>query len=97
MKKHRTVYEGPDWDHFRKKVDPDVRRFDEMFAWAIYNISTEPRINSTEFLDDDHRVMVFPIPGVADLWIYFQIAPDDESCELLWIISRGGQIPFRIG
>jgi hypothetical protein len=97
VKKHRTLYEGPEWDASRRKIDPNLPRFEEAFRWAAYNIATEPLINSTAFLDDDHRVMVFPIPGVADLWIYFRIEPGDNSCTLLWVHSRGEQITFRVG
>ena len=92
------LIEATEWDGSRNAVDPDAARFDEAFRFVAYNISTAPRINSTAFLDDeDHRVMVSKIPGVAELWIYFRIESDDNACTLLWIQARGGAIPYRVG
>jgi hypothetical protein len=97
VRKWRTLYEGPEWDSCRKRVDPSITRFDEAFRWTAENIATAPVVNSTAFLSEDHRVIIMSFPGVAEVWIYFRIEPDDESCTLLWVESRGGQIPFRVG
>jgi hypothetical protein len=91
------LFEGPQWDESRQAIDPDLKRFDEAFRFIEENISVEPRENTTPFLSDDHRILVSPIPGVAELWVYFRIEPDDDNCTLLWIESRGATLGFRIG
>jgi hypothetical protein len=98
VKKRRELLEGPEWQASREKIDPDLARFDETFRFMAENISAEPRVNTTPFLDDDdHRILVGTVPGIAELWVYFRIAADDESCTLLWIESAGGAIGFRVG
>lgn len=97
VSKRRKLLYGPEWRESREKLDPDVDRFEEAFRFMAENIATEPLTNSTPFLGEDHRILVGLIPGVAELWVYFRIEPDDESCTLLWIESRGGTLGFRVG
>ena len=95
--KWRGLFEGDEWDSCRRKLDPNLPRFDEVFRWMGEHISRKPREATTPFGDDDHRVMVALIPGVAELWIYFRIEPDDNNCTLLWIESKGDRVIFRVG
>jgi hypothetical protein len=97
VKKQRGIFEGPEWDESRRAIDPDPKRFDAGFRFAAYNISTEPRINTTRFLTEDHRILVFPISYYAQLWVYFRIESDDESCTLLWIHERKHDLSLRPG
>ena len=97
MSKRRGLYEDPDWDESRQNVDPSLRRFDEALRFAFENISVAPYTNTTPFLTDDHRILRVLVPGVAELWIYFRVEPDDDNCTLLWIESSGGHVPFRLG
>lgn len=93
MKKRRGLFEGPEWQESRKKIDHDIQRFDEGFAWALEHISVEPREGTTPFLTDDHRIHRSWYPNVPEVWIYFRIEPDDDNCILLWMEGRG----FRVG
>ena len=97
MKKHRGLIEGDEWEASRQKVDPDPERFDKGFRFAAYNISTEPRVNTTPFLSDDHRILRIPTSYYSELWIYFRIEPDDENCTLLWIQERKHDLGLRPG
>lgn len=97
MDKYRGIFEGSEWDACRQKIDPDLRRFDEAFRFAYYNIAVEPRINTTPFLSENHRILRVNFPGVAELWVYFRIEPDDNNCTLLWIHSTLDTIGFRVG
>ncbi len=97
MIKWRGVFEGDEWNASREKIDRDSPRFDEMLRWVLEHISRKPREATTPFCDEDHRIIVANLPGVADLWIYFRIEPDDNNCTLLWIESRGGQVGVRVG
>jgi hypothetical protein len=97
VKKHRGLFEGPEWDQSRRNVEPDPKRFDDAFRWIADHIATEPRIWTTPFLSDNHRIMVCPISYTAELWIYFRIEPDDEDCTLLWIHTREHDIGLRAG
>jgi hypothetical protein len=97
VKKHRGLYEDPSWQESRAKLDPSVRRFDEAFRFFTENISTEPYVNTTAFLGEDHRILVANFPGVAEVWVYFRVEPDDNNCTLLWLESRGPRLTFRVG
>lgn len=97
MRKRRGLFEGPEWDASRERVDPSIQRFDEAFRFIAENISVAPMVNSTPFLGEDYRIIVEKFPGIAEVWIYFRIEPDDDNCTLLWIESKGGQVGFRVG
>jgi hypothetical protein len=96
-KKWRGLTEGDEWGESRKKLDPSAKRFDEAFLWFAEHIATKPRVNTTPFLDEDRRILIANLPGIAELWIYFRIEPDDDTCTLLWLGSRGPRILFRVG
>jgi hypothetical protein len=97
VKKTRTLYEGPEWEGSRQAVDPDVKRFDEAFRFIAYNIAVAPRVNTTPFLSDNYRILVSPLSYYVDLWVYFRIEPDDESCTLLWLQTRKHDLGLRAG
>jgi hypothetical protein len=97
VKKYRGLFEGPEWDESRREIEPDPERFDAGFRFAAHNISTEPRTNTTPFLSESHRILVFPISYYGQLWVYFRIEPDDESCTLLWIEERKHDLELRPG
>lgn len=97
MKTSRTLYEGPEWEQSRQAVEPDVKRWDEAFRFASYNIAVEPRLNTTGFLSENHRIVVIPVSYHAELWVYFQIEADDHSCTLLWVHRREHDLGLRVG
>jgi hypothetical protein len=97
VNKHRDVFEGPEWEESCRKIDPDVRRWDEAFRWTSFRIATEPRLGTTAFLTEDHRIVPLNLPGVAELYVYFRIESDDESCTLLWVASKGDTLAYRVG
>lgn len=93
----RTLYEGPEWEDSKRAVDPDAKRFDEAFRFISYNIAVGPRTNTTRFLTENHRILVSPLSYTSQLWVYFRIAPDDESCTLLWVQTRKHDVMLTVG
>jgi hypothetical protein len=93
VKRRRGLFEGPQWDVSRRKIDTDIKRFDEGFAWALEHISVEPREGTTPFVTDDYRILEVWYPNVAKVFVFFRIEPDDDNCTLLWMHGRG----FRVG
>jgi hypothetical protein len=92
VRKWRTLYEGEQWDPVGQ-TNLSAETFDEVFRFAAENIATAPTVNTTPFLTDRHRIMRLSLPNVVELWVYFRIEPDDESCTLLWMVARG----IRVG
>jgi hypothetical protein len=88
VKTRRTLIEGPEWDESRQTASLDLKRFDEAFRFIAENIAVAPRVNTTPFLSDNHRILVSPLSLYTDLWIYFRIESADQTCTLLWIEKR---------
>jgi hypothetical protein len=98
VRKIRTLIEGPEWAGSRRKLDPNIRRFDEAFRFAAWNIAVAPLVNTTPFLSQDHRILQLDFPGVADVFVYLRIEPNDDACTLLWVEVLGGpRFLFRVG
>lgn len=97
MKTTRGLYEGPEWEQSRQAVEPDAKRWDKAFRFGSYNIAVEPRLNTTPFLSENHRILVIPITYYAELWVYFRIEPDDQNCTLLWVHRRQHDLGLRVG
>jgi hypothetical protein len=97
VKKHRELVEGPEWDESRGQIDVNLTRFDEAFRWCAYHIAREPRLATTPFLSKNHRILVIPASYTSQLWVYFRIEPDDESCTLLWVQERKHDLGLRPG
>jgi hypothetical protein len=91
MRKMRGVFEGPEWDTSRTGLSPET--FDDVFRFALFNISAAPKVNTTPFLTDDYRILRTSLPNVVEVWVYFRIEPDDNNCTLLWMHCRG----LRVG
>jgi hypothetical protein len=83
----RTLYEGPDWQNCREKIQYSAARFDDEFRFAAENIATKPLVNSTPFLTENHRILRTALPDVAELWIYFRI-DGENAITLLWMEER---------
>jgi hypothetical protein len=71
-----------------------VEVWDERFRFATENISVQPLENTWAFLDELHRLIQVSLPNELIGYVFFQIEPDDENCELLWIVARRFQ---RVG
>jgi hypothetical protein len=86
----RGIFEGPEWKPSRDKVWLyGEQAFDDAFRWVIWHIAVEPRVATTQFLSDDHRILRTSLPSVIEVWVYFRIEPGDENCTLLWMEGRG--------
>lgn len=99
MEKIRGLYEGAEWDASRQAVESGsgVRQFDDWFRFPSYNIAVAPKVNTTAFLGENHRILVIPVSYYRDLWVYFRIEPDDEACTLLWVQERKHGLELRAG
>ena len=88
--KWRGLFEGPEWEQSRLALSGggDIRRWDDGFRWIARHLATSPRTATTPFLSDDHRILRWRVSLTMELWVYFRIESDDESCTLLWIAER---------
>jgi hypothetical protein len=91
MRKMRTIAEGSEWDSSKTGLSPET--FDDVFRFALFNISVDPLTNTTPFMDSNHRILRTSLPNVVEVWVYFRIEPDDNVCTLLWMECRG----LRVG
>lgn len=88
-RKARGIFEGAEWAESRDKAGISVEEWDERFKFAVeVNISYQPLQNTTQFGDENFRLLQVSRPNSMIGMVYFRIEPDDNNCTLLWIEAR---------
>jgi hypothetical protein len=88
-RKARGVFEGEQWAESLAEAGISVEEWDDRFRYAVdVNISYQPLQNTTQFLEENHRLLQVSRPNELIGMVYFRIEPDDNNCTLLWIEAK---------
>lgn len=80
----RTVIEDKRFEEQKKKITPDVRRFDEILFGVAWAVARGPEQFPQALEKPDIRVIkTDPLAGIPRLRIFFTF--DDDEVHLKWI------------
>lgn len=78
------IREAEGFEESKRAVEPDARRFDEVFRGVEQAISTRPLEVSWEVDETDLRVIsTAAYEDAPNMWVYFRRLESESCCELV--------------